>query len=392
MPAGASPSSRDTGSQPALRRQNTQRVLQTLARRGPTTQASLARITGLSTGTISNIVRRLDEQNRITSRPIVARGRRAMEISLRTENRLVLGLAFGPRQVRLLVSRVDHQVVAEAAYPLPERHTPLLALTEARRRLDALLAEHDLPATDLAGCGIAVPGNLRAGPLESGSAIHPGWTRQDLTEAARATMPVPCSFDTEANLGALAECSWGPFAAVRELAYLTVGDTIGAGLILGGSVHRGAQGLAGEIGHLQIDPTGEHCSCGNRGCLQTVASLAHITHALRRSRGPHTELNAAGVIALARARDLPTLRVLEDVGVALGAGLAALCNLVNPEVVVLGGPLAGIGAPLLDPVARSLARHALPEIAAGTRLAMSQLGDAELRGAVSLAAQQFVHA
>ncbi|GAB3704703.1 ROK family transcriptional regulator [Mariniluteicoccus flavus] len=389
---GPARGSRQIGSQPALRRQNTQRVLHTLASRGPTTQANLVRITGLSTGTISNIVKVLDEEQRVELRPVVSGGRRAIEISLRDDRRVVVAIDVDRLRLRLAVARFDHRLVAEADLEVPAGHRPPEALALARRELDRLLDKHGLGPDDVAAGGLSVPAPTGQATLPAGpQPLDGAWHTEGLAQLAEDWLPCPVRIDTAANLGALAQVSWGPFGAVEDLAFVNVGSAVSAGLLIGGRIHRGHLGGAGELGHFPVVELGEHCYCGNRGCLETLASTAAIVRALRRGNRSGQGLDADAIVRLSRSRDLATLRVLEDAGAALGTALGAVANLLNPEVIVIGGPLAPIGAPLLDPVVRSMGRHTLPVVMAGTTVTMSHLGDrAGLLGAASLAIRHAV--
>lgn len=382
------PSSRHTGSQHALRRRNTDLVIETLTRRGPTTQANLARLTGLSTGTISNIVRSLDDHDLISSRPVIDSGHRAIEISLRGDQRLAIGVDVERSQLRVILARLDHTVVAEVVEPLCPGHAPEPTLARVGQIVREVLEANAVPDSEVVGAGLAVPTALdhdrRAARPDT---LLPHWHDTDLCSLASEMLPCPTHIENDANLGALAHLAWGPYDHVNDLVFIQLDEGIGAGIIVGGKLVRGHAGLAGELGHLPVPGLDEWCHCGNRGCLHTVASTGQIRASLRRARRGR-DVDEAGIVELARARDVATMRILEDAGFALGTTIASVCNLLNPEVVVIGGPLVGVGAPLLDPVTRGIGRRALPAVAAGTRLAMSHLGArAVALGGISLAAR-----
>ena len=168
--------------------------------------------------------------------------------------------------------------------------------------------------------------------------------------------------------------------------FLKIGSGIGAGLILNGAPYYGNVGITGEIGHATIHEQGLVCRCGNRGCLETIASTTTMIELL--SRGEDRPLTPADIVRKALARDSATLRVVDDAGLAVGRALGNVANLINPEVIVVGGPLAGLGNLLLDPIRRGLVRHAVPVIGETTTLTMSSLGDrAEALGAAALVFQ-----
>ena len=382
---------RNPGSQPALRRQNTLRVIEVLAQGGPTTQARLARATGLSTGTISNIVKDLHTERRITTRPVVDSGRRAIEIAL-SDARVSIGLDIDATTMRLVATHVDHELVAEVIQPLPVGHDPTSTLRTARRLVDTTLDHHGLSPGDVIGAGVSLPTILdehrRSLTTDPG---FPNWHEEDLTGIAETAFPFPVIFENDANVQALAHVTWGPYSLNSVLAAVKIGTGIGAGLIVNGRILRGAFGGTGELGHLNISPLGERCHCGNRGCLQTVASVDRVLADVRRARHLHATPGIPELVELARRREPATIRVLDEAGQAIGVALASLVTLVNPHAVVISGPLAPVGAPLLDPISRSVTRHAHPAIGPRTVISMSQLGDrAEALGAAALAAQRVV--
>nr|MDT0666121.1 ROK family protein [Micromonospora sp. DSM 115978] len=154
--------------------------------------------------------------------------------------------------------------------------------------------------------------------------------------------------DNDANLGALAELTWGAGRGASGVAYIKAATGVGAGMVVDGRIHRGHTGTAGEIGHTTVDEHGPVCRCGNRGCLETFVGTRILLDMLRASHGP--DLSVLGMLALARDGDAGCQRVVADAGRAIGVAVANLCNLVNPELVVVGGDLAAAGDLLLDPL------------------------------------------
>jgi predicted NBD/HSP70 family sugar kinase len=158
---------------------------------------------------------------------------------------------------------------------------------------------------------------------------------------------------------------------------------LGAGIVMGGRLHRGTSGIAGEIGHVQVGEDGRVCRCGNRGCLETEVSLPRLLTLLQPAYDE--PLDAARVLALEEEGDPGVRRVLGDAGRTAGRALADLCHSLNPELVVVGGAF-GSSPSLLDGVRAAVDRYAQPDTAAAVTVRSSELGDdAELRGAIALA-------
>ncbi|MDQ6739281.1 MAG: ROK family transcriptional regulator [Actinomycetota bacterium] len=379
--------SRNPGSQPALRLLNRQRIIDALLGAGPSTQAEISRSTGLSTATVSNIVKSMAAKGLVSTAPTTSSGRRALSVTLNGNDAVAVGIDFGRSHVRVVLANLGYQVVAERALPLPLGHHASESIAAAADLLNLLLAEANIPRSLIVGAGAGIPGPIdrRSGTVVQG-AILPEWVGINILERLEKTLELPVYADNDANLGALAEVTWGPHRSVSNLMFLKIGSGIGAGLILNGAPYYGNVGVTGEIGHATINEHGPICRCGNRGCLETVASTATMIELL--SRGAVEPLTVGDIVRRALAKDSATLRVIDDAGLAVGRAIGNVANLINPEVIVVGGPLAGLDDLLLDPIRRGLLRHAVPVVGESTTLAMSSLGDrAEALGAASLVFQ-----
>ena len=387
MPASSQPlprGARNPGSQSALRELNQQRVIDALLGSGPLTQAELARQTGLSTATVSNIVKTMAAIGSVQTEPTTSSGRRALLVRLSNNGAVAVGIDFGRRHMRIVLASLGFTVVAEQFVELPLGHRAEESIDRASQLLAALLEANDVKPSAVLGVGVGIPGPIdrRTGTVVQG-AILPEWVGIHLQDLEKR-LHFPVVFDNDANLGALAEVTWGPHNTVDNLVFVKIGSGIGAGLILGGHLFSGSLGITGEIGHETITDNGVVCHCGNRGCLETVAS----TSAMMALLGTRAPVTTADIVRNALSGDSATLRVLDDAGAAIGRGLASIANLVNPEVIVIGGPLAGLGQILLEPIRRGMLRHAVPSVGEATGLVMSSLGDrAEALGAASLVLQ-----
>ena len=375
------------GSQSALRDRNRTRIVDALVDNGPSTQAELSRRTGLSAATVSNIVRRMLDEHSVTATETTSSGRRATSIRLRDDGSAVVGLDFGRRHARVVVVTPGYRVLAEETIELPLGYPALEGVSATRDVLDRLLAASDLDRSNVLGAGLGMPGPIdrRTGMVLQGTML-PEWIGVTTTDLERV-LELEVLLDNDANLGALAEVTWGDYAGVEDLVFLKIGTGIGSGLILGGRPYYGHFGVTGEIGHTTVDERGAVCRCGKRGCLETVASTTVMLDLLF-PRDPR-EHGTADIVRGALDGDAGTLRVLQDAGAAIGTVLGNTANLVNPEVILIGGPLAETGPALLEPVVRSFARHAVPYVAEATMIAISSLGDrAEALGAASLALRE----
>ncbi|MFJ9885272.1 ROK family transcriptional regulator [Streptomyces sp. NPDC091287] len=372
------------GSQTSLHRANLERVVRAVRMAGSLTQAEIARSTGLSAATVSNIVRELKDGGTVEVTPTSAGGRRARSVSLSGDAGIVIGVDFGHTHLRVAVGNLAHQVLAEESEPLDVDASSAEGFDRAEVLVKRLIEATGIGPDKVIGIGLGVPGpiDVESGTLGSTS-ILPGWTGINPSEELSGRLGVPVYVDNDANLGALGELVWGSGRGVRDLAYIKVASGVGAGLVIDGTIYRGPGGTAGEIGHITLDESGPVCRCGNRGCLETFTAARYVLPLLQPSHGPG--LTMERVVQLAREGDPGCRRVIGDVGRHIGSGVANLCNLLNPSRVVLGGSLAEAGELVLGPIRDSVSRYAIPSAARQLSVLPGALGGrAEVLGALAL--------
>jgi predicted NBD/HSP70 family sugar kinase len=195
-----------------------------------------------------------------------------------------------------------------------------------------------------------------------------GWDGVHIAESLERRVKRPVWVDNAANLTALAETRLGAARGKRNTVTLDIADSIGAGLSLNGQLYRGAHGIAGEFGHTVIRENGPLCRCGNRGCLEAIAGGPAILDELRDHLG---SLKLGDVVTQAMAGDARCIRAIGDAGRHIGEATANLCNLFDPEMVVVDGELARSGELLLGPLRHAVERSVIgggklaPEIVGG---------------------------
>jgi predicted NBD/HSP70 family sugar kinase len=347
-----------------LRERNRQRVLGALREQGRTSQAEIARATGLSRTTVSKVVAELKEtglvdvlEGKASDPHGIHGGRPSVQLALRDLSTAVVGVDFGHSHVQVAVGDVAHNVLAERRCDLDVNHRATEALDASARMVDEVLAEAGVRRADVVGAGIGIPGPVdRVRGTVGSRTILPGWLGLRIADEMRARLALPVEIENDANLGALAELTWGAGRDCSNFAYIKAATGIGAGIVIDGRLLRGATGTAGEIGHTTLDGAGALCYCGNRGCLETVASGPAIVHLVGNGGGG---LTLGGVIDLAAEGDVRCRRAISDAGREIGIAIAGLCNLINPERVVVGGVLSRAGDLVLDPIRASIRRYAV---------------------------------
>ncbi len=333
---------RAPANQRSVRRHNLGVVLRHVAEHGPRSRAAIAQETGLNKTTVSSLVGELIEFGLVRETEVELRGtvgRPALPVELSGRRVVGLGLELG----------VDFLAVRAADLTGDERHRELVTVDNRGRPVDDVLddlgrlADEALAAVRrrnllTAGAVIALPGLVDS---DGRLLVAPnlGWTGVPVPQLLAARLghpPFPIQAENEANLGALAELWEGAGREFRDFIYISGELGIGAGIIVGGELFRGAHGFGGELGHTTVDPEGDVCACGNRGCLETRVALG----ALLRAAGLDPAARVTDLAARAEAGEERVLETLADAGHWLGVGVASAANLLNPRGVVVGGYFA----------------------------------------------------
>jgi glucokinase len=225
----------------------------------------------------------------------------------------------------------------------------------------------------------------------------PGWRDVPICRYLEERLGVPARLENDANAAALGEHVYGAGRGCRHLIYMTVSTGIGGGLIIDGRLYRGATGVAGELGHMTIEPDGPLCGCGNRGCLEALASGTGIaargeelvaqggSALLARLAQEQGDLTAETVSRAAGQGDIACQGIIRRAGYYLGIGFASYVNIFNPEVIIIGGGLAKVGELLLGPARVEMAARAMREALKAVQLRPAELGDyAGVMGMVAL--------
>ncbi len=372
------------GSQTSLREANRARLIETLKAHGHLTQVELAGMTGLSPATVSNIVRELTAAGVLQTRYTSRSGRRATEVRLARQAGLVAGVHISARSMRIAVADVGGTVVSEHSVPLGHDHRYDAELDRVALMLADMLDSLDAQPSDLLSVGLGLPSavDVATGRVAT-PGVLPGWEGVSVADRLSRRLGTPVRVDAEANLGAIGEARLGASRGVATFAYVRVGETISAGLMLEGAVFRGSGGKAGQLGHVTLDEKGPICVCGSRGCLDAVAGGRALIANFPEDAGVH---RVRDVLLRAGRGDTTARRAIADAGRAVGIALAGLVNLLDPSLVVVGGELAAADELLVAPMRHAMARAALPGVEAAPDIVVSRLGGrAELLGAVASA-------
>jgi predicted NBD/HSP70 family sugar kinase len=347
-------------------------------------RAEIARRASLSRSTVSEIV------NEILPMGLVAEvgegpsrgGRRPIVIEFQDDSCVILGVEMGGSHVAVALTDLRGKVLAWVSKKHPVRSDP-----QGTRQVITELCHHCLEAPEasgrpLVGIGVAVPSPVDPSQADGlSTVVLPAWEGHLGLDELAKKYDVPLLVDNDANLGALAEHWWGLGADTDNLAYIKVATGIGSGHIIGGEIYRGASGVAGEIGHISIDPNGARCICGLRGCLVTMvggpaleARAAELVAEYPQSVLAGKKFTVHDIANAGLAGDPLALQVIQEAAQHLGTSVAGLLNLMNPAVVVLGGDLARLGELVLEPLRERVRSRTLVSSVAAAEILASKLG------------------
>lgn len=374
----------------AIRRLNVIRVFHALRENPNASQAELGRLTGLDKATTSAVVTQLLDDGLVerTEGPRARRiGRPETALAIAPSAGLLVGARLEPKTIRIVTTTLAGTVLEHLQIPgSTDIRTAAELLHEG---IDRAVAASGKGLT-VRGVGVGIPALMdREGRLVL--APNLGWRDTPIRARLEAALAAPVYIDNDTKAAAMAERLFGVCRDVEDFVYLTGHSGVGGGLFLGGRLYRGAQGFAGEVGHVTVVPDGRPCGCGKRGCLETyVSESAILAQAAERGR----DLPDLGAVtAAARDGDPVVLALLDEVGDRLGFALSHLVNLMNPALVVLGGNLSGAADVFLPALNRALDRHALAPLRRDLRLLVSPLGpDAVPMGGIALAMEGFLSA
>ncbi len=347
-------------------------------------RAEIARLAGLSRSTVSEVV------NEILPTGLVAEigegpsggGRRPIVLAFQDETCVILGVEMGGAHVAIALTNLRGKVLAWESQDHPVRTDPAGTRQVIAELCAKCLAAPEAVNRPLVGIGVAVPSPVDPShPDKLSTVVLPVWEERLGLDALGKQYGVPLFVDNDANLGALAEHWWGLGSNTDNLAYIKVATGVGSGHIIGGEIYRGATGVAGEIGHLAIDPQGKRCICGLRGCLVTLVGgrgleqrAAELMAEFPRSVLAGREFTVTDIEDAALTRDPLALQVIQEAAAHLGTAVAGLMNLMNPAVVILGGDLSRLGELVLDPLRERVLHRTLVSSVAAAEILVSKLG------------------
>jgi glucokinase-like ROK family protein len=395
-----------TGDHALIRQINLSAILFHLKENGSISRAALAEITGLNKTTVSSLVGELIENQFVREVGLESGGvgRRAMLLRLNPAAGCIVSSEIGVD----FISVIAADFAAEVLWRDQARIDPAMGQDAIVEQTVALLQQAiergRSSCHNLLGVAVGLPGLVDQSTGALLFAPNLGWKDVPVRAILQRTFDVPVFVDNEANLAALGEHYFGAAQGYEEVLYISAGVGLGGGVVHDGQLCRGVTGVAGELGHMTMDPDGELCNCGNRGCWETLVSqqalFRHVRQAIDAGYASQlskavnddlSQLTVPLVATAARAGDAVAREAFDRVGHSLGIGIASLVNALNPELVVFGGILSLVWEFLLPAVTEEMQQRALRWNREATQVVLARHGfDACVMGGLAQVLQDIL--
>jgi predicted NBD/HSP70 family sugar kinase len=370
-------------------RYNRRVVLEAVRLHGPLSRAEIARRTGLSAQTISNLMDQLKPADLVIehARRTGGRGQPPINIEINPLGAYAFGASFDHDRLTVIALNLGGEVCGEITFT-PSRATPAVVLPLIESGVNELIMARAIPKERIWGAGVVLPTLVSRGSLTSlGPLLTSEWRDFPLAGSLEARLGFPVLVDNDATAGAIGELLYGAGRRLRDFFYFYMGTGLGGGIVTSGRPYRGAYGMAGEVAHLVSVPGGKACPCGNRGCLERYASLSAAQSAISRRPEGAEPVDLRRIASAFEKGDARLTRWLDDCGEHLRNAIVSVENLFDPEAVIIGGllPDAMLDALIerIEPLPPSVSSRHNPGAA---RLIKAARGfDARALGAAALA-------
>ncbi len=350
---------------------NQLRILNLLRLQPGISRSEISHQTGLSKATVSTIVAELIDEGLVCEDGVGVQtstaGRRPIKLKLNGQVRLAIGIELTGSECIAALTDLYSEPLRVLRYPMLDSSVDAV-INIIVQAVDELLEGYEIGR--LLGVEVGVPGPVDAAQQRVIQAENIGWFDVPLAPMLAQRIGKPVTVVKRQNAGAVGEYWHGAGKGHENLLYVSVNVGIGSGIILRGELYDGANGSAGEIGHITVIPDGHRCKCGNSGCLETVSSTAAIAVRAREkarecneslllewSKGALQSINSDTVIKAAGQGDSLAIEVVQEAACYLGIAIANIISLFNPSLVIIGGEMLKLGDLFLDPVRGEVQRR-----------------------------------
>ena len=363
------------GSRSLLRDLNVSLLIELVRRAGSISRAELARQSSLSAPTVSAIVEDLISRGIFYEVAIApsSGGRPPVLVSMDPKAGYIIGIKLRADGLTTVVCNLEAQVVASREVEVPMVGDPAVAIRAIEQETRRILHDALIPDSKVLGVGIGAPVSVdtRTGICTFSNLLS--WRNVDLAGPLHERLGFPVWVENDVNSLAVAEKWAGDATNARDFVTLSIGRGVGLGIVIDRSLYRGADGAAGEFGHVIVKPGGPRCECGSLGCLEALVG----EDALRRNIGDQLGRNISRneLIEMAESGDEVALEVLSEAGRVLGLAVANMMTLLNPELLIICGEGTQLGALFLDPVVAAVRELTFANLGKGVEIKVQRWGD-----------------
>ncbi len=390
-------SSPTTGNQGLVKDLNKAIVLNMIWRSAPTSRADISRASGLNRSTVSSLVDELITEGYVAEVGVgeSALGRKPIMLQSNPDAGIIIGVELGVNYIRLIASDIVANVISSSEIAIEPADGMDRIVKTMLQAIESMAASVPSTLRGLIGVGVGVPGLVRSNSGVLAFAPNLKWKNVPLKDIMMDRLGVPVFVDNEANAAALGERWFGAGVDVENMAYVSVGIGLGVGIVINGELYHGSSGYAGEMGHFTMQPDGQECGCGNRGCWETLASesatVVRVMQAIEEGRptilagcGKH-RLTMDDLANACVRGDEVAREALMDTGRYLGIGIAGLINTFNPELVIVGSTVGRCSRFVLDEAEKEIQARGLGQLTKEVKVMQAALGaDSCVMGGISL--------
>lgn len=400
------------GNMPTIKHQNRVAVLNVLLRYGPLSRREICNITRLTPASITNIVGELLEMG--LAKEVGSRhdpngrnlGRPHVIVDLKADGAFAVGVHIGVRAVKVGLGDLKGNLLQQQVFSHRQGDDPQAVFQLVADAVASTIRDSGVDQQKVLGVGVGCAGLVdpRAGVLKK--MYHHGWRDVPVADRLESALRLPVAVENNRNAMAMAESTFGQAQKVEDFVLVHVGTTIGSGIVIGHRVHHGRNDAAGQIGHLVLEPDGPLCSCGRRGCLDTLASEAAIVHRALQVAESDPASRMAGLVRegsgyvqvekvfdAAVQGDEDARAIVVDASNYLGRAIGHVARIFSPELVILDGPIFELGDLVMVPLERAALSQVSQGLGVPTRLVRTCFGsDLMVVGGVSLALLRFLYA
>lgn len=389
-----------TGSFQLMKSMNRSLILNIIREKGLISRAEIAKLTGLTPPTVSNLVKELLEAEIVIEQRLgeSSGGRKPTMLTLNSEVFHIIGLDVGSHDIKIILTTITGKILKKVLVPIPPEITSESLLDMIVESIRSMIVKDDIDNSKIIGIGVGMHGIV---DVEKGiSILAPNLNLKNIPikKVLEKEFNMIVKMENDARAMGLGELWFGHGVGVHSFVSINIGRGIGAGIIMNGKLHHGSHFISGEIGHMAIDINGPKCTCGNHGCLQAFASGPSIvenvkkqlrlgqTSLLKELSGPDFEqITGEMIYEAALQKDPLSISTLAQAGRYLGIGITNLIHMINPDRIILGGGVLNAKEFIFDSIRTTVQQRALTETAKNTEIIVSKFGeDATAMGAVAL--------